>query len=177
MLTSNHILLANIRNIKSQIHPNIRDIAEKMVQEVRYVRPSLNITEGLTRTTETKEALQQLIQTGQYHLPGGFSVFWTLRNQFDQPANSSKSGNTKQRQQLTKKRQVTTGTKESSDGMRPSKQAHINTSKFRQTQWGRQGRERQCQRRRPHHWWISQYEREKRRRQQQTKTHKWKLVH
>ena len=65
MLTSNHNLLANIRNIKSQIHPNIRDIAEKMVQEVRYVRPSLNIAEGLTRTIKTKEALQRLIQTGQ----------------------------------------------------------------------------------------------------------------
>ena len=62
-----------------------------------------------------------MIQTGQYHLPGGFSVFWTLQSPFDQPANPSKSGNAKQGQQLTKKRQVTTETKESSDGMRPSK--------------------------------------------------------
>ena len=77
-LTSNQKLLANIRHIKSRVHSNTRDIAEKMVQEVRYVHPVLNIAEGLTKTTKTQVTLQQLIQTGQYHLPGGFSVFWTL---------------------------------------------------------------------------------------------------
>ena len=73
-LTSNQELLSNIRHIKSRVHSNILDIAEKMVQEVRYVRPSLNIAEVLTKTTKTRVTLQQLVQTGQYDLPGGFSV-------------------------------------------------------------------------------------------------------
>ena len=164
MLTSNHNLLANICHIKSQIHPNIRDIAEKMVQEVRYISPSLNIAEGLTRTIETKEALQRLVQTGQYHIPGGFSVFRTLQSPFNQPTNFS---NTKQLQ----KEQATTGTEESWRGNKTirecrftSKQAHIRTSNFRKHRGGRQRKGRQCRKRRSHHWWISQYEGEKRRR-------------
>ena len=105
MLTSNHNLLANIRRIKSQIHPNIRDIAEKMVQEVRHISPSLNIAEELTRTIETKEALQRLLKTGRYHIPGGFPVLRTLRSSFKRPTDFN---NTKQ---LLKK-QTTTGMKE-----------------------------------------------------------------
>ena len=93
--------------------------------------------------------LQQLIQTGQYHLPGGFSVFWTLRSPFDQPTRSSKSGMTKQGQQLTKKRQVTTVTGESSDGTRPSKDTRplqnkhtsVHRSSFKPNEEGNEGKE------------------------------------
>ena len=45
-----------------------------MVQEVRYVCPSLNIAEVLTKTTKMKGMLQHLVQTGRYDLPGGFFV-------------------------------------------------------------------------------------------------------
>ena len=87
MLTSNHNLLANIRRINSQVHPNIRNIAERMIQEVRHISPSLNITEGLTRTVETNEKLQRLLRTGWYHVPGGFPVPKILRSSFKQPTN------------------------------------------------------------------------------------------
>ena len=76
-----------------------------MVQEVRHISPSLNIAEGLTRTIETKEALQRLLRTGRYHIPGGFPVLRTLRSSFKRPTDFN---NTKQLQ----KKQTTTGMKE-----------------------------------------------------------------
>merc|ERR1712142_623029 len=47
---------------------------EKTVQEVRYVHPSLNIADALTKSTKTGIMLLQLVQTGQYELPGGTTV-------------------------------------------------------------------------------------------------------
>ena len=47
---------------------------EKTVQEVRYVHSSLNIADALTKTTKTGAMLLQLVQTGQYDLPGGTFV-------------------------------------------------------------------------------------------------------
>ena len=44
---------------------------EKTVQEVRYVHPSLNIADALTKSTKAGIMLLQLVQTGRYDLPGG----------------------------------------------------------------------------------------------------------
>ena len=41
------------------------------MQEVRYVHSSLNIADALTKSTKTGVMLLQLVQTGQYDLPGG----------------------------------------------------------------------------------------------------------
>ena len=82
--SNNQELLSNIRHIKSNAearegHSDILELRrsieqEKVVQEVRYVCPSLNIAEVLTKTTKMKGMLQHLVQTGRYDLPGGFFV-------------------------------------------------------------------------------------------------------
>ena len=84
VFSNNQELLSNIRHIKSnaearEVHSDILELKrsieqEKVVQEVRYVCPSLNIAEVLTKTTKMKGMLQQLVQTGRYDLPGGFFV-------------------------------------------------------------------------------------------------------
>ena len=80
-LTNNQGLFSNIHHLKStvddfRLHSDILELRqsieqEKTVQEVRYVHPSLNIADPLTKSTKTGAMLLQLIQTGQYDLPGG----------------------------------------------------------------------------------------------------------
>ena len=46
-------------------------VQEKTVQEVRYIHPSQNIAEPLTKSTKASIMLLQLVQIGRYDLPGG----------------------------------------------------------------------------------------------------------
>ena len=83
-LTDNQGLFSNIHHLKSNVddfrlHSDILELRqsieqEKTVQEVRYVHSSLNIADALTKTTKTGVMLLQLVQTGQYDLPGGTFV-------------------------------------------------------------------------------------------------------
>ena len=83
-LTDNQGLFSNIHHLKSNVedyrlHSDILELRqsieqEKTVQEVRYVHSSLNIADALTKTTKTGAMLLQLVQTGQYDLPGGTFV-------------------------------------------------------------------------------------------------------
>ena len=72
-----HHLTANMKDFRLQsdileLRQSIEQ--EKTVQEVRYVHPSLNIADALTKSTKTGIMLLQLVQTGQYDLPGGTTV-------------------------------------------------------------------------------------------------------
>ena len=83
-LTDNQGLFSNIHHLKSNVddfrlHSDILELRqsieqEKTVQEVRYVHSLLNIADALTKTTKTGVILLQLVQTGQYDLPGGTFV-------------------------------------------------------------------------------------------------------
>ena len=83
-LSNNRELLSSIRRIKlnEEVRGEHLDILElknnleqeKVVQELRYVCPSFNVAEALTRTTKTEGTLQQLVQEGRYDLPGGYFV-------------------------------------------------------------------------------------------------------
>ena len=83
-LTDNQGLFSNIHHLKSNVEDyrlqaDILELRksigqEKIVQEVRYVQSSRNIADALTKTTKTGEMLLQLVQTGQYDLPGGTHV-------------------------------------------------------------------------------------------------------
>ena len=83
-LTDNQGLFSNIHHLKSNVEDyrlqsDILELRksieqEKIVQEVRYVHSSLNIADALTKTTKTGAMLLQLVQTGQYDLPGGTFV-------------------------------------------------------------------------------------------------------
>ena len=83
-LTDNQGLFSNIHHLKSNVEDyrlqsDILELRksieqEKTVQEVRYVHSSLNIADALTKTTKTGAMLLQLVQTGQYDLPGGTHV-------------------------------------------------------------------------------------------------------
>ena len=83
-LKDNQGLFSNIHHLKSNVEDyrlqaDILELRksieqEKTVQEVRYVHSSLNIADALTKTTKTGAMLLQLVQTGQYDLPGGTYV-------------------------------------------------------------------------------------------------------
>ena len=47
---------------------------KKSVQEVRQVHPALNTADVLTKSTKASNMSLQLVQTGQYDLPGGTTV-------------------------------------------------------------------------------------------------------
>ena len=83
-LTDNEGLFSNIHHLTAnmedfRLQSDILELRqsieqEKTVQEVRYVHPSLNIADALTKATKTGIMLLQLVQTVQYDLPGGTTV-------------------------------------------------------------------------------------------------------
>ena len=79
--SSNQELLSDIhRNVEDdrvnldilELKRRIKHRKEVVLQEVKYVCPSLNIADALIKTTKMKEVLQLLLQTGRYDLPDGF---------------------------------------------------------------------------------------------------------
>ena len=62
-----------------ELKRRIKHDKEMAIQEIKYICPSLNIADALVKTTDMKEELQLLLQTGRYDLPDGFLKLGTKK--------------------------------------------------------------------------------------------------